>query len=74
MIEAALKASSAMAPPATVSVSGFVLLGVAVPDWVLIITAVLGIGNLYVLVRDKFVRDYLERRRARHERQPESSE
>lgn len=40
------------APPA--GISGVKLLGVALPDWVLILTAVYTVLALYVLIRDKF--------------------
>lgn len=54
-----LVAASA-APPA--SISGLTLLGVGLPDWVLVITALYTIVAFFVLIRDKFYRPWKERK------------
>jgi len=63
----AVRAVATVGPPA--SVSSLYLLGATLPDWVLIITLVLALANLFVLIRDKFVLHYLQRRKERHEQQ-----
>jgi disulfide bond formation protein DsbB len=43
-------------------VSGLTLLGISLPDWVLIGTAVYTVLTIYVLIRDKFYKPWKEAR------------
>lgn len=51
------------APP--VSVGTLTLMGVSLSDWTLILTGIYTLVLLYVLIRDKIVAPWLERRRKR---------
>lgn len=48
------------APPA--GISGMTLLGLSLPDWVLIGTAIYTVLALFVLIRDKFYLPWKEKR------------
>lgn len=45
----------------SVGVTGLTLLGVGLPDWVLILTATYTILATFVLIRDKFYRPWREK-------------
>lgn len=49
------------APPA--GISGLKLLGLTLPDWVLLATALYTVLALFVLIRDKFYLPWKEKRR-----------
>lgn len=56
------------APPA--AVTGATLWGVALADWVLWLTLIYTIGQVFVLARDKFYRPWKEKRNGRNRQDP----
>lgn len=60
--EALVKTAAQAGPPASVSVSGLVLFGVPLPDWILVITGILAAVNLFVVVRDKLWHHYRKKK------------
>ncbi len=60
--------AAAAVPPA--GISGLTVLGVSLPDWVLIATILYTTLSTYVLLRDKFYTPWKERRDGRQGQTP----